>query len=314
MEDKTLKYVKYIFIFVCLFVIGSIVISAIRKNANDKDYISLYKDVKLFETIDKNFNNIAYEMADNASYVVEGNCNYVSSFDLNGDGYGKRFFDDDKKYQSDNDITKLIPREYFFAYSEKGKFVSGDGYSYYIRTCKDLEEDKFGYNSSDYFKTVVILFDKINVVTTEDGDFKPDFKVIGIYEFHSYDKVDENLKDVVGEEIVTYIEKNGVVTFYDIIDNGQNIDCFINKVDVEIECANKCCLLVLDGKKVQNISSVDTLNLVIEATCDVGCTHFGLSFKYDIMIQDGLWMDITYMSEVNRNETVSGKVTCSFAN
>lgn len=311
MDDKILKYVKYAFAIVCIFVIGSIAISSIEKNVNQKDYIGLYKDVLLFETIDKDYNNVAYEMADSLTYEVDDKLFFVSDFPINGEGgYGQRYFDEEEKYQSDNDIIKIIPKAYFFSYSEKGKFVSGKGYSYYIRTCKDLEEDKFGYNSDNYFKTVVILFKNVDVNLPSDNTslYKQNFKSIGMYEFHSYDRVDERLSNDVSKEAADFINENGVVTFYDIINDKENIEYNISSVSVEIESENNSCKLVDGVKKVDKISTNDFLGLIINVSCEDSVDSFVLDFQYVIDIKDGLWMDITFMSEVHRNETINGKV------
>ena len=79
-------------------------------------------------------------------------------------------------------------------------------------------------------------------------------------------------------------------------------------MSVEIESENNSCKLVDGVKKVDKISTNDFLGLIINVSCEDSVDSFVLDFQYVIDIKDGLWMDITFMSEVHRNETINGKV------
>ena len=298
--------IKMIFWIVACFIAVVIFVGSSNFNQEMDRYKNLYKGITIFDEVEKKHAINARQLTDNYTYMYEGNEIDVNLYSLSGDseiGKGIRYFDKDMKYQKDNDIVNLIPKDYFFTFIPEGKIVYGKGYGYYIRTVKDLSEEQPGYNSTDYFKSVVMLFscplDTYNLNGETFGTVM--FNVISVYEYHSYQKVSKNFDKELPADIKNDIIENGVVTYYKDIDGTDNFIMTLNNITLSLEYES----IHLGYKLSENGVLKDSIKTNQYSTDFVIVTEGVSESKYmkyntvvSIDIRDGLWIDVTWLSEI----------------
>lgn len=298
--------IKMIFWIAACFIAVVMIVGSSNFNLEMDRYKNLYKGITIFDEVEKKYAIKANQWADNYTYMYEGNEIDVNLYSSSGDseiGKGIRYFDKEMKYPKDNDIVNLIPKDYFFTFIPEGKIVYGKGYGYYIRTVKDLSEEKPGYNSSDYFKSVVMLFscplDTYSL--NEETVGKVMFNVISIYEYHSYEKVSEKFDKYLPAEIKDEITENGVVTYYKDIDGTDDFIMTLNNItfSLEYESIHLGYKLSENGVLKDSIKTNQYSTNFIIVTDDVSESKY---MKYNIVvsinIRDGLWIDVTWLSEI----------------
>ena len=307
MEKKKYDYTKIAFFTIVTLLVIIIAIAVVNNNIERSTYYELYEGVESFESVEKKYKETALELIQNDSYKYNDEQLFVRTFNSNGDngsGYGIRYYDENGKYQKDNDIINLIPKSYFFTFIPEGKIISGDGYGYYIRTVKDLEEEQKLYNPDDHFESIVVLFQSdafISKMYENEYNGNVSLNIIGMYFFHSYKTVKDETKFPL--EIVEDIKENGVVTFQKQLEN-ENFIFDVSKVSVRITNDTNSNLdkIVYNGAEVTEIkeTSIKSLSFKILPFADENnSTYMSIESSYEIKIVDAIWNEKTSLGEIN---------------
>ena len=309
------KIVKWLFWIVTIFVICVLFFSVNEFNSEMDKYQALYKGITTFDVVEKENSEKALELANWDKYIYNDNEIYVTEYPDVGDlGYknGIRFFDGEGLFPKDNNIVNLIPKDYFFTYIPEGKIVIGSGYGYYIRTVKDLKEENEGYNSDNYFKSVVLLFTYDETYTEDEGKVfgRLEFNKIGLYEFHSYDKVSKKYDNIMPSEYSNYIKTEGVVNFYKSLGSEAEFKWSIEKTEVSLDYeATSLGYEFTSGlnNKVQT-NNGNFIEFVVVNNKN-NSQDIKLRYSFILTIRDGLWTDITMLSDIYYENIVINKQT-----
>lgn len=310
MKKREIDIPKTIFISIILIVVSIIAVGIIVDRSNTLDRRELYKDEIYISQVIDDYEEELVKLTNNSSYEYNNLLIDVFDYDIVGDKLGNngiRYYDGVN--QSDNDIVKLIPKDFFFLISPNGYNCVGKQYGFYIKTIKDLKEDAIqssGYNSENYYKSIVILYalDSFLPNVTNIGDeYYVNVDVIAINEYHSYKKVSTEKSKVLDSSIISDIETNGVVTYFGSA-SDKNISINNIKYSLDLNILPGTNLSTSDTFDNGSCELIGTLNEFNKVTfgiispegekCDIL-----LDIDYSFNIADGVWKEETNLSDIN---------------
>lgn len=310
MKKREIDIPKTIFISVILIVVSIIIIGVIINRVSTLDRRELYKDETYISKVIKEYEEDLAKLTNSSSYEYNNLLINVFDYDIVGDNLGNngiRYYDGEN--QKDNDIVKLIPKDFFFLISPNGYNYVGEKYGFYIKTIKDLEEealDSAGYNSNNYYKSIVILYaldSHLPFITNIGDEYYTNVEVIAINEYHSYKLVDEEKRKKIDPSIVSDIETNGVVTYFG---DAEDKNISINNIDylLNLHILPSTNLASSDSFDNGTVEIIGNQNEFSKVTFGINSPEgekcdMRLNVCYSFNIIDGVWKEETNLSDIN---------------
>lgn len=325
MKKREIDIPKTIFISIILIVVSIIIVGIVLNRINTLDRRELYDGETYISQVIKDYEEELVELTNNSSYEYDNLLINVFDYDVVGDKLGNngiRYYDG--VHQKDNDIIKLIPKDFFFLISPNGYNYVGEKYGFYIKTIKDLEEealDSAGYNSNNYYKSIVILYaldSHLPHITKTCDEYYVNVEVIAINEYHSYKKVDESKGKQLDPAVVSDIKSNGVVTYFG---SAKDKNISINNIKYGLNLLSLTSFNEYgDSFDLTNDVSTELKGQLNEfskvsfkiISPDGEKNDMRLNIAYSFNIIDGIWKEETNLSDINTTVEINKEHYYSF--
>lgn len=325
MKKREIDIPKTIFISIILIVVSIIIVGIVLNRINTLDRRELYDGETYISQVIKDYEEELVELTNNSSYEYDNLLINVFDYDVVGDKLGNngiRYYDG--VHQKDNDIIKLIPKDFFFLISPNGYNYVGEKYGFYIKTIKDLEEealDSAGYNSNNYYKSIVILYaldSHLPHITKTCDEYYVNVEVIAINEYHSYKKVDESKGKQLDPVVVSDIKSNGVVTYFG---SAKDKNISINNIKYGLNLLSLTSFNEYgDSFDLTNDVSTELKGQLKEfskvsfkiISPDGEKNDMRLNIAYSFNIIDGIWKEETNLSDINTTVEINKEHYYSF--